>query len=66
MKIKREWGGARKGAGRPKGSKRSRKVKFLGLSMYEEEKRAIEAGAKADGVPATLFVVKASVEKTLL
>jgi hypothetical protein len=59
------WGGNRKGigkpVGRPKGSKSSQKVKFLGFLMFEEEKQAIKAGAQAEGITPTLFVIKHSV-----
>lgn len=59
--MKKRHGGSRPGAGRPKGSKSSKKVKFLGFNIYEEEKRAIEAGAQEEGVTPTLFMVKHSV-----
>jgi len=34
---------------------------FIGIWMYDEEKRSIEAGAQAEGITPTLFVVKHSV-----
>jgi len=52
MKSK-NWGGARKGAGRPSQSKRSTKVKLLGLRMLPEERDDILAACTLLGIENT-------------
>jgi len=59
--MKKQHGGKRPGAGRPKGTKSSQNVKFLGFYMYKEEQAAIQAASKAEDVTPSFYVVKHSV-----